>query len=137
MKKIWLVFQVLLFTILTGSYFAGDENLFGITLTIFILESFPLNLLIGWVFFAYAGISNYPALLFLFALVMSGLSYFQWFDLVPRIVDYLKKPFAKHDREVNLIIEKREPLLIAEPIEEWATNVASSDQRSPVDRFLS
>lgn len=136
MKKIWLIFQILLFSILTGAYFTGAEDLFTVALTILILESLPLNMLFGWIFFAYADLSAYPSLLFAFALVMSFLSYIQWFELVPRIVRYFKTPFAEHDREINLVVEKKEPKLLTDPAEDWAVNFATADQNSPVDRFL-
>jgi hypothetical protein len=138
MKKIWLIINAILLATSAFSFFAGAENLFGVSVTLITILSFPLNLLVGWLFFAYGGP---PVLMLLMAFVMSVVGYVQWFELVPRIAKYFGRKLGKHDLQIELTATRAETKQIEEgPIPEatdWQTNWYEKEKYSPVERVFS
>ena len=139
MKKLWLIFQTFLLALAVASWVAGADNLFGVVVTIIIVLSFPLNLLFGWLFFAFDSVIAMPELMLLMAFVMSAASYLQWFEIVPRMGRYFGRKLSRLDSELELawgqetlpLIEARVP----QHVREWSTQ-SDQEKYSPIERVF-
>ena len=140
MKKVWLTLQSALLSLAVISWFAGMEDLFGICVTVLIILSFPLNLLAGWLFFAFDVVHSAPALLLVMAFVMSAIGYVQWFELVPRIVGFFSGKLSRHDREIRLTVERQQPAQLEKgrqtDVNEWLDISTDKEEYSPVERVF-
>ena len=139
MKTIWSYFQALLFVLLLVSLFSGAGAFTGIILVVFLLQSFPLYFLVGWLFYEFGDVTANPLGIFLMACILSGISYLQWFELVPRITSYFKNKYSAHDKQVNILIEKNDDKLLNEAdniSDEWPANVFANEKYSPVERVF-
>jgi hypothetical protein len=140
MKKIWLVVQSVLLALALLSWFAGAEDLLGLCLTVLIVLSFPLNMLVGWIFFAF-DLLSVPAITFVMAFVMSWLGYIQWFELVPRIARLFSHRFSDHDRQISISVERGQPAQLAgaKPgaASDWLNTANDKEKYSPVERVFS
>ena len=141
MKKIWLIINAILLATSVFSFFAGADNVFGVCVTALIILSFPLNMLVGWIFFAYGDLFTYPALQLLLALVMSVVGYVQWFELVPRIAKYFSRKLGKHDLQIELTATRADTKELEEhrttEAADWQTNWYDKEKYSPVERVFS
>jgi hypothetical protein len=140
MKKIWLIFQSVLLALTVVFWFGGAEDLFGICLTILIVLSFPINLLVGWLFFAFDLLSA-PAMLLVMAFVMSVLGYIQWFELVPRIARLFSSKLSSHDRQIRISVDREQPAQLEEAkrtdTDDWLNTSNDKEKYSPVERVFS
>lgn len=106
-------------------------------LTTIIVLSFPLNLLVGWIFFSFELGSNFSGVMLLMGYVMSLLSYLQWFEAVPRIASYFSERFSMHDISVNVSLTRPEHADAAQLNHPDLQNLQFDDQfRSPVERVF-
>ena len=140
MKKIWFIFQSILLVLVTVSWFAGAEDVFGVCLTILIAASFPLNMLVGWLFFASDLLRSAPYMLIVMAAVMSAVGYVQWFELVPRLARMLSSRFAAHDRQIKITVEREQPAQLEEAksmdTSDWLNTSNEKEKYSPVERVI-
>lgn len=118
------------------SYVIGAENLFGALMVVFILESFPLNLLVAWLFYAYGDLTQFPSFVFLMAAALSSVSYFQWFHIVPRIAAFFQNKLARHDRQIEILIKNKALKELEESSEDWAVSWYEKEKYSPVERVF-
>jgi hypothetical protein len=137
MKTFWIVINLLLLGALNVSWLFGFTDVFGVLLTLIIILSFPLNLLVGWLFFAFDLANNFSATMLFMGYVMCGVGYVQWFKLVPEIAKFFSQKFAKHDLAVNVSLTRphfAEPHQIAQP--PWPSIQFEEQRHSPIDRVL-
>ena len=141
MKKIWLILQGVLLTLAVISWFAGAEDLFGVCLTVLIVLSFPLNMLVGWLFFAFDLLQTAPVTLLVMAFVVSALGYIQWFELVPRIARTFSSKLSAHDRQIKIVVEPKRPAQLEEgaraDASDWLNTSNGKEKYSPVERVFS
>lgn len=102
MKTVWIILNLLLLAVLNASWFFGFDDVFGVVLTLIIILSFPLNLLVGWLFFAFDLANNFSATMLIMGYVLCGVAFLQWFKFVPEIAKFFSQKFAKHDVTVSV-----------------------------------
>ena len=140
MKKIWFILQGVLLTLGTIAWFAGAENVFGVFLTVLIALSFPLNMLVGWLFFTSDLLMTAPFMLLVMAFVMSAVGYVQWFELVPRLARALGSKFSAHDRQIKISVEREQPAQLEEgtraDASDWLNTSNDKEKYSPVERVF-
>jgi len=148
LKYAWLVLSLILLTLpvfLPSS--PTHFNVIGICLTIAFVLSYPLNMLLGWLFFVVVtlfGTTQFDfsigsLYLMLFALCVTG--YFQWFVLVPRLATFIRKTFFHKDLQINLnataagvkVLPDAKPDVSAQ---EWQKNWYDEQKRTPVERLF-
>lgn len=139
-KNIWLYFNGLLLATIGVSWMFGWDAVINICGVALFAMSFPLNLLIGWLFFAFDGLAAQPGVMMLMFLSFSWIGYVQWFKLVPKLAKFISSRFAAHDREVNINVS---PKQITEPAaenlisNEWQPGIYDEQARTPVERVFS
>lgn len=141
-KKIWFALNGVLLNLLVISSIIGAEDIFGVCGTLIILLSFPCNLLVGWLFFAFGSFYALPGVMLLMMFVFSIIGYFQWFVLVPQIVKFVRLNFFKHDVRINFKVNVENTKQLTEPnietagTQEWQTNWYDEQKRTPVERVF-
>ena len=140
MKKLWLVIHSLLLTLAAVSWLAGADDLFGICVTTIIVLSFPLNLLVGWLFFAFERVNEVPGIMLVMAFVMSAVGYVQWFEVVPRIAGFFSRKLSAHDLQMELSVKRSNPSQIekgnTQDARDWAEGIYDEEKYTPVERVL-
>lgn len=139
LKNIWLYFNGLLLATIGVSWFFGWDAVMNICGAALFAMSFPLNLLVGWLFFAFDGLAAQAVVLLLMFLSFSWIGYVQWFKIVPKIAKFISTRFAAHDREININLG---PKQISEPTvenlisNEWQPTAYDEQARTPVERVF-
>lgn len=91
-KFLWFSISALCAALFIGGEIGGFSLLSGIASSVLVLLSFPLNFLFGWLFFAY----DFGSLSTLFLLAACSIAgYVQWFVLLPKLVNFVKKNLRK------------------------------------------
>jgi hypothetical protein len=137
LKKLWTGVNGLLLFIAAFALLLGEENVFGFAGTILMLLSFPLNLLVGWLFFAFGDVFNSPVALFLMTLLLSVTGYLQWFVLVPKLVKFLSRKATENNLDFGTDTPARrlaEPA--AESVDDWQGKYYDEQNRTPVERIF-
>ncbi len=148
LKYAWLILSLILLTLpvfLPSS--PTHFNVIGICLTIAFVLSYPLNMLLGWLFFAVVNLFGMTQFdfsigtlyLMLFAFCITG--YVQWFILVPRIAKFIRKSYFRNDLQVNLnaTISSVQMLPDAKPdvsTQDWQKKWYDEQKRTPVERLF-
>ena len=140
MKKIWFILQGILLALSLIFGIAGAEDLFGVCVTVLIVLSFPLNMLVGWLFFATDLLQTAPVMLLVMPFVMSALGYIQWFELVPRIARMFSSKLSAHDRQIKISVEREQPAQLEEgkptDASDWFSVSDGKEKHSPVERVI-
>lgn len=140
MKKIWLILQTALLTLTIISGVTGAQDVFNVCWMILIASSFPLNIVVAWVFTTNL-LQSFPVLVLVVAFALCVLTYLQWFELVPRLQRLLTTKFSDHDRQITINVERTEQAQLAAglPIDasEWLNTSNDNEKYSPVERLLS
>lgn len=141
LKGVWFAVNVILLFTATISWMVDAENVFGVCATLLILSSFPSNLLVGWLFFAFDDFYALPGVMLLMILVDSLIGYLQWFVLVPRVVTFVRQKFFRRDLRVYLTVNIENTKQIAEPslehsTQNWRTNWYNEHKHTPVERVF-
>ena len=138
LKYIWIVLNFLLLAV---PVFVPSLsiNVIAICVSLMIILSFPLNLLVGWLFFYTNLFDGSIGSMYLMLFFFSVLAYIQWFVIVPRFVRFTREKFFSKDLNVNFTAEQ----IIALP--EAKTEFTANDhrknwydeqKRTPVERIL-
>lgn len=147
-KYAWLVFC---FILLALPVFIPSSpthfDVIGICLVIAFILSYPLNMLFGWLLMvmmewfepAQFEFSIGTLYLMLFTFCVTG--YFQWFVLMPRLVNFIRKTFFRNDLQINLsaTISNVKSLPDAKPnvsVQDWQTKWYDEEKRTPVERIF-
>ncbi|MEO8041175.1 MAG: hypothetical protein ABI646_01080 [Acidobacteriota bacterium] len=140
MKKIWLILQSALLTLTIISGLTGAQDVFNVCWMILIASSFPLNILVSWVFTTNL-LQSFPVLVLVMAFAMSALAYIQWFELVPRLGRLLSTKFPDRDRHITINVERIDQAQLAAGLRadasEWLNTSNDNEKYSPVERLLS
>ena len=140
MKKLWFATNALLLALSLISWVTGASDLFGYSVTILIVLSYPLNLLVGWLFFAFDVLNQLPIVTLLMAFVMSALGYVQWFQLVPSIAGFFRRKLSSHDLQIKLTVEREGEVQLTEgdlkTAPNWQEGWYDKHANSPVERIL-
>jgi len=140
LKTVWLFVNGLLLTAGGISWFFSAEEVMFACWTALITLSFPCNILIAKIFFASGVLFSQPGSILVMFLAFSGMGYIQWFILVPKLLKYLSRKFARHDRDISVNIS---PKQVTEPAtanliaNEWRPAAFDEQERSPVERIFS
>lgn len=140
LKTLWLFFNGLLLVTAGVSWLLGAEDIMNICGVVMMLLSFPCNLLVGWMFFAFDGLQSYPAVMLLLFLSFSWVGYVQWFKIMPKLLKYISGKFARHDRDISVNISPRQvtgPHTANTIANEWRPDIYDEQERSPVERVFS
>ena len=140
-KDVWFAINGILLSISTISWAVGAENVFGVCGTLLLLLSFPSNLLVGWLFFTFGNLGALPSVMLLMIFAFSGISYLQWFVLVPRVVRFIRQKFFSRDLEIKFTANVESTKQIAEPnlenlTQDWQVNWYNEYKQTPVERVL-
>lgn len=139
-KDIWLFTNAILLFASTISWIIGNENVFGVCSSIILLLSYPSNLLIGWLFFAYGNFNELPGVMLLLTFVCSGIGYLQWFFFVPRIVKFFRKKVSRNsDTKISESVNNGKQIQgsnLVNTIPEWQMNWFDEHKHSPVERIF-
>jgi hypothetical protein len=138
LKNAWFASQIFLLSATAVALLTHDDNTFGICEVIVIAMSYPLNMIVAWLFFVTGNFFADPGMMFLMMVVMSAIGYVQWFRLMPRIARFFGRKFARHDLSVRVNVEANRIGAPAENlnVNEWQTAGYDENDRTPLERVF-
>ncbi|MEO6333972.1 MAG: hypothetical protein ABIO91_03235 [Pyrinomonadaceae bacterium] len=139
MKKIWLILQSALLALTIISGVTGAQDVFNVCWMILIASSFPLNIVVAWVFTTNL-VWSFPVFVIM-AFVLCALTYLQWFELIPRLGRLLSAKFPDRERHITINVERIDHAQLAAALppdaSEWLNTSNDNEKYSPVERLLS
>jgi hypothetical protein len=138
-KKMWFVVNSLLFAIAILSSLTGDDNTFGICGLLVIAMSYPLNMIVAWLFFVTGDLFVHPVAMLLMMFAMTAIGYVQWFKLMPRLAGFFSGKFARHDLNITLNVEARQmlsPAIENSSVNKWQARCYDEHDRTPLERVF-
>lgn len=138
LKNAWCASQIFLLSATAVSLLVHHDNTFGICEVMVIAMSYPLNMIVAWLFFVTGNFFAEPSAMFLMMVVMSAIGYVQWFKLMPRIARFFGRKFARHDLAVRVSVEANRIGAPADDlnINEWQTAGYDENNRTPLERVF-
>lgn len=141
LKYIWFAVNLLLLALPVFIPSSREvDSLINICFVGLVLLSFPCNILPNYLFFILGWFnSGTIGSLYSMMIILSIVSYFQWFVLVPYLARLARQKIAKADLQVSFCanIESIKNLPDAESSSpDWQKNLYDEQKRTPVERLF-